>query len=243
MATRTQYKVRAFLLLIPFVVVLWAMFMPWYGTENNKMNGLDYFDNLFNEVSKKSAFGPEAQQEQLKEADKLNGQTFKTSITMKGDPKVKYSPEDAAKTVVKLLTTAGLQATAEGAKVTVEGDLGAMAKAVVEDSIAMYNNQSEALQSKYGLNARQALFTWHQLLGSLSKSKDLAGLKQLDAGSTLQAAMRNVVEPAYNYYGVEVAQGRTGMMIFAIVFYLIYTVWYGFGILYLFEGLGVKIGH
>ena len=360
MATRTQYKVRAFLLLIPFVVVLWALFMrlPWYGTnsEGQPQTGLDYFDNLFNEVSKKSAFGPEAQQEQLKEADKLNGQAFDTTITMKGDPKVKYSGEDAAKTAatllgaaglqakatsritvesdeqaltvvklltgagvqaiaksritvendekaptaVKLLTDAGLQATAKGktitvefdndkgktavklltdaglqataqektvtfeidkvktavkllteaglpakaeARVKVEGDLGALAKAVITDSIAMYNNQGDVLQGKYGLGARQALFTWHQLLGSLSKSKDLAALKSLDAGGTLQATMRNVVEPAYNYYGVEVAQGRTGMMIFAIVFYLVYTVWYGFGILYLFEGLGINLGH
>jgi hypothetical protein len=221
------------------------MHLSWYGTnsEGKPQTGLDYFDNLFNEVSKKSAFGPEAQQEQLKEADKLNGQTFKTSITMKGDQKAKYSPEDAAKTAVTLLNAAGLQATADGAKVKVEGDLGAMAKAVVTDSIAMYNNQGDVLQGKYGLNARQALFTWHQLLGSLSKSKDLASLKSLDAGSTLQAAQRNVIEPAYNYYGVEVAQGRGGMLTFAIVFYLVYTVWYGFGILYLFEGLGVNLSH
>jgi len=246
MVTRTQYKVRAFLLLIPFVIVLCAMFMhlPWYGTtsEGKSQTGLDYFDNLFNEVSKKSAFGPEAQQEQLKVADGLNGQAFKSVITMKGDSNVKYSPEDAAQTAVKLLTAAGLQATAEGAKVTVEGDLGAMAKAIVTDSIAMYNNQGDVLKGKYGLSARQTLFTWHQVAGGLSKSKDMLN-SHAEAAKTLQATMLNVIEPAYNYYGVEVAQGRTGMMIFAIVFYLVYTVWYGFGILYLFEGLGINLGH
>jgi len=239
MVTTAQYKVRAFALLIPFFIVLVALFMPWYpGPHGKKVNGLDYFDNLFNEVSKVSAFGESAQQEQMESAKALSGQTFKATVKMKGDKNAKFSPEDAARTAAQLLTTVGLHATAEGEKVAVEGDLGAMMKAVIEDSTAMFNNQSEAVQSRYGgLDARKALFTWHQLFGALSKSQDMASSAKI-----LQRTMMNAIEPAFNYYGVD-AQKRMGGLAFAVVFYLVYTVWYGFGIMYLFQGLGIKIGH
>jgi len=31
------------------------------------------------------------------------------------------------------------------------------------------------------------------------------------------------------------------MLTAALAFYVIYTVWYGFGLLFLFEGLGIKL--
>jgi hypothetical protein len=33
------------------------------------------------------------------------------------------------------------------------------------------------------------------------------------------------------------------MILVALGFYVVYTLWYGFGIMYVFEGLGLKIGH
>jgi hypothetical protein len=33
------------------------------------------------------------------------------------------------------------------------------------------------------------------------------------------------------------------LIIFALAFYVVYTLWYGFGLMWLFEGLGLKIGH
>ncbi|HBT97683.1 MAG TPA: hypothetical protein DEB25_08695 [Desulfobulbaceae bacterium] len=244
MVTKSQYRARAFLLLIPFFVILVALFMRLYPSpQGGKVNGLDYFDNFFNEVSKGSSFNEEAQGKQMKIADGFSGQTFKSVIKIKGDQKVKYSPEDAAQTAAKLLTTTGLQATAAGDEVTVEGDLGAMTKAVVEDSIAMYNNQGEALRGKYDLDAQQALFTWHQIMDSLNK--DLTKQNQFESAKTMKNLMTKAIEPAYNYYGVKVTpvKEEIPLLIFALVFYVIYTVWYGFGIMYLFEGLGVNIGH
>jgi hypothetical protein len=53
------------------------------------------------------------------------------------------------------------------------------------------------------------------------------------------------VEPAYNYYGIEGQKisDRFGVVIFSLIFYVIYTLWYGFGIMYLFEGVGLKLEH
>jgi len=42
----------------------------------------------------------------------------------------------------------------------------------------------------------------------------------------------------------EQIRDKAGIVIFSLVFYVVYTIWYGFGILFIFEGWGLKIsGH
>jgi len=57
--------------------------------------------------------------------------------------------------------------------------------------------------------------------------------------------MTKAVEPAYNYYQVEAksVKAEMFMLIAALAFYVIYTMWYGFGLLFLFEGAGIKLDH
>ncbi len=56
---------------------------------------------------------------------------------------------------------------------------------------------------------------------------------------------QKALEPAYNYYGVKAEDWKDNiaLVLFALVFYVFYTLWYGFGLMYLFEGLGLQIGH
>ena len=53
------------------------------------------------------------------------------------------------------------------------------------------------------------------------------------------------VETAYNYYGIDGQKitDRIGVVLFSLVFYVVYTLWYGFGIMYLFEGWGMRLEH
>ena len=251
-ATKAQYRLRAALLLIPFIIVLVLLFLPLYPLKSGKkVNGLDYFDNFFNEVSKYSSFGKEVQAKQMKVATSLADLALTTTIKMKGDKKANYSPEDAAQTAVKLLTAIGFQATAEGEKVKMSGDLPTLAKAVVQDSIDMYNNNKDEtnkktniLEGRYsGLDPKQALYTWYQVMDSLNKSLTKDG--NFEAAKTMKNFMTKAIEPAYNYYGVEITTVKEEMLFlaFALIFYVVYTVWYGFGIMYLFEGLGVVLDH
>ena len=57
---------------------------------------------------------------------------------------------------------------------------------------------------------------------------------------TVQA---KTVECAYNYYGIEAQQikDRWLTVLISLVFYVLYTVWYGYGIMYTFEGLGFSL--
>ena len=51
------------------------------------------------------------------------------------------------------------------------------------------------------------------------------------------------MECAYNYYGIEAQEirNRWGTVLFSLVFYVLYTIWYGYGIMYIFEGLGFEL--
>jgi hypothetical protein len=53
------------------------------------------------------------------------------------------------------------------------------------------------------------------------------------------------VEPAYNYYGIkaENIKDKAVIVIVSLVGYVIYTLWFGFAILFMFEGWGLKLEH
>lgn len=233
MASSTQLKTQGYLLLASFFAVLIAIFMPLFpGTTGNKVNGLDYLDNFYNQLSKGSAYYIG---EQIKKAEKYNGQQFTTSLKMK-------SPDDAAVTA-KLFATNNITAIAEGDKVKVSGDFGSMITIMLKDADDMYHNKGEALTAKYGVNERQTLYSWYQSLAAMEKDMTKAG--NFAQAKFVKSCMTKAVEPAYNYYQVEAKSVKASivMVIASLAFYVIYTMWYGFGLLYLFEGAGIKLDH
>ncbi len=233
MATSAQLKTRGFLLLASFFAVLVAIFMPLFpGAHGEKVNGLDYLDNFFNQLSKGSAYYiPEL----ITKAEQYNGQQFTTSLKMK-------SPEEAAITA-KLFAANGITAVAEGDKVKVSGDFGSMITIMLNDADAMYKNNGQALVEKYGVDERQTIYSWYQALTAMEKDMTKAG--QFAQAKFVKNCMSKAVEPAYNYYKVEAkpVKEEIFLLIAALAFYVIYTMWYGFGLLYLFEGAGIKLEH
>ena len=53
------------------------------------------------------------------------------------------------------------------------------------------------------------------------------------------------LEPAYNFYGVQATPVKDSIFLlaFSLIFYVVYTVWFGFGVLFFFEGLGIRLSH
>ena len=234
MSTSAQLKTRGYLLLVSFFAVLIAIFMPLFPAPHTdkKVNGLDYLDNFFNELSKGSAYYIPAL---MKAAEKYKGQEFTTTLKMK-------SPESAA-VIAKLFATNNIEATAEGEKVNVSGDFGRMITIMLEDADAMYHNKGEELRAKYGVDERQTIYAWYQALTAMEK--DMMKSENFAQAKFVKNCMTKAVEPAYNYYKVEVVpvKEEIPLLIAALVFYVIYTMWYGFGLLYLFEGMGIKLEH
>ena len=234
MSTPAQLKTRGYLLLVSFFAVLIAIFMPLFPAPHTdkKVNGLDYLDNFFNELSKGSAYYIPAL---MKAAEKYKGQEFTTTLKMK-------SPESAA-VIAKLFATNNIEATAEGEKVNVSGDFGRMITIMLEDADAMYHNKGEELRAKYGVDERQTIYAWYQALTAMEK--DMMKSENFAQAKFVKNCMTKAVEPAFNYYKVEAkpVKEEIFLLIAALVFYVIYTMWYGFGLLYLFEGMGIKLEH
>ena len=54
---------------------------------------------------------------------------------------------------------------------------------------------------------------------------------------------KKAIEASYNFYKVEAVQvkEKAGLMTFLLVFYVAYTMWWGFAIFFIFEGIGLTM--
>ena len=108
--------VRGSILLISFLVLFCVLLTPIMRDEKgNHLTGLQYADNVFNELSKGSSYFIPSVREHVKTVEKVN---VKVTVTMK--------KAELAETAVQVLTKAGMTASADGAKVSYEGNLAAM---------------------------------------------------------------------------------------------------------------------
>ena len=75
--------------------------------------------------------------------------------------------------------------------------------------------------------------------------KVLKKQKQFQEAKTVDLVVKKAVETSYNYYQVEPQKisDRAFIVFFSLVFYVIYTLWYGFAVMFLFEGWGLKLEH
>ncbi|MBU4260192.1 MAG: hypothetical protein KKH45_12535, partial [Proteobacteria bacterium] len=130
-----------------------------------------------------------------------------------------------------------------GAQLTVSGDLGNILANCLTDSDSMYNNDGTKVSNKYGYNERQVLYNWWKALKAADK--DLKKQKLFKEAKVVTLVINKVVETSYNYYKIEPQKitDKMGIVIFSLVFYVGYTLWYGFAILFMFEGWGLKLEH
>lgn len=215
-------------LLVVFFLVLFMMFQPIYHGHN----GMQFLDNLYNSISK----GSINYSAQLKtDMAQYDGKAIELTLT--------YGSEAQAAQSAELFAKAGAQATAEGKSLHLAGSLGAILKSSLDDAQAMYDNDGQAMQSKYGIEPRRVLFNWWTSFKLMNKA--LGNQKEFAAAKAVDTVQKKAVEASYNYYGVQ-AQSITddiGLVSFSLVFYVLYTLWYGFAILFVFEGWGLKLSH
>ena len=215
-------------LLIGFVVILIIIFSPVFKGQN----GLEYLDNLYNSISKGSAYYiPKVK----KETDTFSGKSVQVAIEM--------ADEARAQQTASLFMKGGALVNVSGTGLKVEGDLGKILANCLADADSMYINDGQATSSKYGYNERQVLFNWWKALKSMDK--DLKKQKEFEAAKVVSQVVKKAVECSYNYYKIEPQKisDRTGIVIFSLVFYVVYTLWYGFAIMFMFEGWGMKLEH
>lgn len=210
------------------LVTFFIALTVWLSPVIEDQTGLQWADSFFNQLSKSSSyFLPKVS----KDVGKYQGKGFQVEVSVK----------DAAigEHIAQLFSGAGSQARASGKKVTLTGDLGAVARAVIEDAEVMYQDKEPQLQSKYGFPGREVIFCWWTALDAIYQQ--LLDTGDIPASNFASALKTKVCEPAYNFAGITPRNASdAGLPLFALLaFYIIYTVWYGFSILYVFEGLGI----
>ncbi len=229
MSMQKKLKIRGIGMLVAFFGLLVAIFSPIFP---GNVNGLDYMDNLFNMISKGSSyFIPES----IKATEQYAGKMI--------DVKIKLETDQQATDTAKLFQASGAEVTVSGKELAVKGDMAQIMKTSLEDADQMFHNKGSVLADKYGYAEKQVLFNWWTAFKSMGK--DLTKQESFKQAKTITTIQSKALEPAYNYYGVEAGSYKDSFMLIlaALGFYVFYTLWYGFGIMYLFEGLGLKIGH
>lgn len=225
-SSRNTKLVLGSVLLGSFVAVLVAIFLPLFDGDN----ALNYLDNLYNSISKGSAYYiPKVRHE----IEDHGAEPVTLTLTLKS--------ADLAERVAALLDNAGATVSVAGATVTAQGDLSAMLTASTTDADDAYHGRGEAIEARHGLTARVALHAWWSALGAMEK--DLNRQKLFAAAQLVHTVQAKAVECAYNYYGIDAQaiKDRWGTVLFSLVFYVLYTIWYGYGIMYVFEGLGFEL--
>ena len=217
-----------FILLIGFVVILAIIFSPVFQGKN----GLEYLDNLYNSISKGSAYYIQTVK---KETDTFSGTSVQVVIEM--------ADEAQAQQTASLFMKGGALVNVSGTGLKVEGDLSKILGNCLADADSMYINDGETISSKYGYNEREVMFNWWKALKSMDKG--LTKQKQFEAAKMVSQVVNKAVECSYNYYQIEPQKisDQAGIVIFSLVFYVVYTLWYGFAVMYMFEGWGLKLEH
>lgn len=229
-------------MLVGFFVVLILMFQPIFKGHN----GLEFFDNLFNSISKGSAYYIP---DQLEKSKKFDGKVvdltmnFSVKSTDKEGKEVDKSAEFAAQ-AAKQLTAVGAQASATDKGLKLNGDMGKIFAAILRDCDAMYANKGEEVSKRYnGDDYKKVMKCWWETL----KVTQRALLKQemFPEASQCDSISKRAVEASYNFYSIkdEKIGNKVGLVVGCLTFYVFYTLWYGFAIMFLFEGWGMKIGH
>lgn len=219
---------KGFALLAAFSAVLIVMFMPLF----KEGNALNYLDNLYNAISKGSAYYIPGLKEE--------------NAAYRGTPvgvTLGFANERQAEETAQLFEAAGAGVTRTGTGISVDGDLGAILDGCLADADAMFHNRGEAIREKYGYGERQALYNWWTALNKMEMAlkKQMMFKEAKFAGNVNQRS----VECAYNYYGIspEKITDKIGIVVFSLAFYVLYTLWFGFSIMYLFEGWGMRLEH
>jgi hypothetical protein len=215
-------------LMAAFGVVLVAMFLPLFDGRN----ALNYMDSLFNSVSKGSAYYVA----DLKvEAENRRGNAVAVTLAV--------ANETQARQMADLLRAGGATAqVAEGA-LRVSGDLGGILGRALQDSDEMFANAGAGVRDRYGYEEKRVLFNWWTALQTMDE--DLKRQNRFAEAAFVVKVKEKAVECAYNYYGIEPwkVSDRIGLVLFSLVFYVVYTVWYGYAIIFLLEGWGLTLSH
>jgi hypothetical protein len=245
--THKKHMALGVVLAISFLVVLFLMFSPIFPktTAGEPQNGLQWADEMFNNLAKGSSyFIPKV----AKSNEKFMGKMFTVTLKMgKAEDKPGDAEKRAERSAQLFIVNEGIaRVEIKGSDLKIEGDLGKVLAAALRDSETMYRNEGEKINALYGTamktdDEKQMFRQWYNVLDRMNK--EFVKEKKAAEAKIVSDVMKKAVEAAYNFYKVDAVKvkEKAGLMAFLLVFYVVYTMWWGFAIFFLFEGLGLSM--
>ncbi len=186
-------------ILTVFTLLLVFIFLPVFDGKN----ALEYSDELYNSISKDSAYYiPDVKED----SESYIGTSISITLEMETE-------EYAAQTAL-LYQESGAEVVVSGHELAISGDLGRIFESCLEDADAMYHNHVEQIAEKYGYYEKQVLYNWWNSLKSMKKVFDDEGM--FEEAKIVTSVTEKAVEPSYNYCGIEPEniKDRIGIVIF-----------------------------
>jgi hypothetical protein len=239
--------VLGLILFFSFFGVLFLTFSPIFpkAPDGTPQNGLEWADRMFNRLSKGSSyFIPKV----TKSNEEFMGHMFSVTLKMsKPEDKPGEGEKRAERSAALFIVNEGIaKAEVKGTELKIEGDLGKVLAVALRDSETMYRNEGEKISALYGTamktdDMKQMFRQWYNVLDRMNKT--FVKEKKAAEAKIVSDVMKKAIETAYNYYGIipEKVKDRMGIMTFMLVFYVVYTMWWGFAIFYLFEASGLSM--
>lgn len=221
---KKQFGISLFMMVV-FAAVLFVMFTPLFHGQN----AFQASDGLFNSISKASTNHIAELHSIL---DNLQHSDANQTLVI---------PQSVGTDLAIMLNSAGAQASYDNNELKVSGDLKVIFKRILADSEAMFNNNGEVLKNTYDIEPKTAMYAWWIYTNAASKNFKLT--KKFAASKVLEEIKTKGVEVGYNYYGVAPTpvSERVGITSFALIFYVAYTLWWGYAIFFMCEGLGLMM--
>ena len=220
---------KGLMLMASFMCIFVSLFLPIWGGAGN---GLDAADNMFNRLSKGSSyFIPGVK----KQALELEGK----SVTVTA----KVKDAALAPRAVENLTKAGATAEFKDGAITYSGDLGKILSAALADADDLFNDRGKAVVDRYAVTEKDGeklvVKAWWTVLDP--SIKELQKQKLIQEAKVVGNVNKRGLEPGYNFYGIKSEKVLDSVLplVGLLVFYVIYTMWYGYAIFDMFGGIGL----
>jgi len=246
MASHKGHLGIGIVLAVSFWILLFVIFSPIFPKtpDGEPQNGLDFADRMFNRLAKGSSyFIPKV----AKSNEKFMGKMVSVTIKLDKPEDKAGDAEKRAERAARLFTiNPGAKVEVKGPELKIEGDLGLILKAALDDADMMFKNEGDKIAAKYAAamatdDVKQMFRQWNNVLPKIDKA--FKKEKMVDEAKMVSDVTKKAIEASYNFYGIQAQKvsEKAGLMTFILVFYVVYTLWWGFAIFFIFEGIGLNM--
>ncbi len=215
-------------LMTGFTLILVLLFLPIIENKTP----ITYLDDLYNSISKGSVYyipslGDEAKKYEQTQID--------VSFAILNNKQIDQ--------IGKLLTSSKMEYSISENTIRLQGSLSSLIQSALQDADDMFKNKGDLIQQRYDSYERDVIFNWWTVFNEIESA--LTKQEMFKEANFVATVSKKAIECSYNYYQIEPQNiaDRSLLVVASLAFYVLYTLWFGFAVMHLFKGLGLRLEH